>query len=465
MELIDSNDTYFSTNEPLIIKKVKKERLDKLEPSKKEQNDIYDVIINFIKRKKRKVYGGSAIHFLLEQKGEPIYDETSKTDIDFYSPDPITDIKELCDELYEKKFSEVKASEAMHEETYKLFVNYEDYCDITYVPLNIYNKIKFIDIDGIKITHPWFLMIDQFRILTDPLISYEKNLKKIFERHIKLYKHYPLPKIDKDLIIPNNNGKIQNILNDIFTNLLMDIPTLNFTGLYTYNYYSTITNSSIPLIQLPYYECYSTDFQNDGNRIMEYMKKYKDIQMEEHYPFFQFFGNSVVFYIVQDKKTYPILYLYSNNKRCIPYKNTEAILFNNGGFEKIDKYINIGSFDFNILYSLILLLKHRIDDEEDKNDIIYKYINGIIKCRKNYLAETNKTVYDDTIFQSFVVECMGITMDPFREQHIKRSEKYKKGKLIVWKYDPENKKDENKYIFKNSSGNKILKEEHLKLNY
>ena len=114
---------------------------------------------------------------------------------------------------------------------------------------------------------------------------------------------------------------------------------------------------------------------------------------------------------------------------------------------------------------MILLLKHRIDDEEDKNDIIYKYINGIIKCRKNYLAETNKTVYDDTIFQSFVVECMGIKMDPFREQHIKRSEKYKKGKLIVWKYDPENKKDENKYIFKNSSGNKILKEEHLKLNY
>ena len=41
-------------------------------------------------------------------------------------------------------------------------------------------------------------------------------------------------------------------------------------------------------------------------------------------------------------------------------------------------------FDFNILHTLINLLKVRIDNENDMNDRLYKYLNGIINFRSYY---------------------------------------------------------------------------------
>ena len=107
------------------------------------------IIKKFIIEKKRKIYGGYALHLLLLEKNKStiIYEENDIYDIDFYSPEPIIDLKELCDKIYAAGFKPVLGQEAQHKETYSVYVNYQLYCDITYMPNNIYKKLRFMFIN------------------------------------------------------------------------------------------------------------------------------------------------------------------------------------------------------------------------------------------------------------------------------------------------------------------------------
>src|SRR5438046_898601 len=67
-----------------------------------------------------------------------------------------------------------------------------DCADISYVPKLIYNKIPFIEINGMYITDTRYMMMDYFKVLADPLASYFR-LEKTFERLCLMLKFYPLP--------------------------------------------------------------------------------------------------------------------------------------------------------------------------------------------------------------------------------------------------------------------------------
>ena len=139
-------------------------------------------IENFIIRKNRIIYGGWAWHNLIKFKNnnDGIYDKDRSgfPDIEFYSYDPANDLIEICNNLYKKyKFVE---GQAEHDETYKLFINFINYCDISYVPKRIMSKLPFIKINNIKYIHQKFITIDIFRMYTDPLTSYWR-LKKFIK--------------------------------------------------------------------------------------------------------------------------------------------------------------------------------------------------------------------------------------------------------------------------------------------
>src|SRR5438270_214111 len=89
-----------------IIKKIENKKLEIFEPTKKELVQINNIILEFIKNKKRKIYGGTAQNMLIIAKNpsDAIYDENQIADIDFYSPEPINDLIELCNALYKKNF-------------------------------------------------------------------------------------------------------------------------------------------------------------------------------------------------------------------------------------------------------------------------------------------------------------------------------------------------------------------------
>ena len=156
--------------------------------------------------------------------------------------------------------------------------------------------------------------------------------------------------------------------------------------------------------------------------------------------------------------------MYSNNKRCLPYKNVDLITFNKKtATVDTNKKINIGSFDQNILHALIILVKIRVDDDNGWNDILYKYINGIVLFRNYYFSINKLSLYDETIFQSFVIDCIGDYILPERERRLVIEARKKLGKPYIFKYEPGNSKNIGKYLFLNSSGNPINKKQNFKL--
>jgi len=164
---------------------------DLLIPSFDNIKNVQKVIYDFIIHKKRKIYGGIAINALIKLKepNDQIYNENDIPDIDFYSPEPINDIIELCNILH-KNYDYIHAREALHSETYVIRYYYHEMCNVSYVPLNIYNKIPFITINNIIYTHSNFLAIDCLRMFADPMNSYWR-IDKTFERFQKLNTYYP----------------------------------------------------------------------------------------------------------------------------------------------------------------------------------------------------------------------------------------------------------------------------------
>lgn len=484
LDIVLTQDEQFKENYPKIMKKINKKKLEEMEPTIDEINEVNKIIINYIKQNKRKVYGGYALNKLLIAKNPSlaIYDELDTPDIEFYSPDPMGDLTKLCDKLSVAGFKNVVGQEAQHKETYSIFVNYQLYCDISYMPINIYNKVRFIQSDGFNLIHPWFMVVDYFRMFTDPLVSYWR-LEKHFARYLKLQKTYPLPIISKPVEIASFRADNLHTTINAFEDYLTNIPGIIFTGFYVYNYYLKYSNyankdNRFKQIQMPYLEVYSTNYIQDGLGILEFIKSLPEklkISHKEFYPFFQFYGFNTVFYFELDGEQIPILYLYSNNNKCISYKSVPYIKFDNVKItseNKSNKTIDIGSFDFNILHALIILVKVRVDDDNDWNDVLYTLINGYVSFRKYYLEINNITLYDTSIFEGFVTECKGETIPPDREKRMLIQARKKLGKSPIYRYEPGISKQPGTYYFANTSGNEIhnvknhkLKEENLGKGY
>ena len=475
LEVLKTKEEQFHNNYKTILKKIKNKKISEYDPKIEELNGVYDIIKKYIKEKRRKIYGGYALNILLcaKNKSNALYDESDIPDIDFYSFEPLVDLVALCDLIHKKGFKPVIGQEAQHKETYSIFVNYQLYCDISYMPLNIFNKVKFVEIDGWKIVHPSFIMIDYFRMFTDPMVSYWR-LEKHFDRYMKLQKVYPLPMIKRPLILEKYvNKQLDKTMNLIF-DFLANKSTILFTGFYAYNYYLNYSKYNLfdkkyVNVNTPYYEVYSTDYVKDGLDILEYISTFapeiaEKISHVENYPFYQYYGYNTVIYYTEGKDTLPILYLYSNNKRCIPYKKVNYMKFEGNTIIKDDKKkLNIGTFDHHVLHSLIILVKIKVDGDDDWADVLYTYINGIVLFRNYWLETNNENIYSDSLFQSFVVECMGETILPDREKRLIYETRKKIGKAFIYKYEAGVSAHPGQYNFLNSSGNQINRDVNLRL--
>src|SRR3972149_4964900 len=115
MELLRNSDIKL-INEKIndIIEEIEETKLEILDPTKKELIEINNIILNFIKEHKRKIYGGYAQNqvVILKNPKDAFYKENKLPDIDFYSPDPLYDLKELSNRIYDAGHHNVEAKEA-----------------------------------------------------------------------------------------------------------------------------------------------------------------------------------------------------------------------------------------------------------------------------------------------------------------------------------------------------------------
>jgi len=451
-----------------VIDTIEEHKLDIFEPTRKELLDADKIILDYIKEKKRKVYGGFAQNksIVLKNPDDAFYPENQIPDIDCYSPEPLLDIKNLCDLLHKNGHKHIEGKEALHKETYSIFVNFQNVCDISYVPKNIYHKIPFIEFEGINYTHPSFTYIDFYRMITDPYFS-SFRWEKIFPRLYKLQKHYPFNKATKELNnaynVPKNQIEIIDKINKHLYNELKNKDNFLVVGQYAYNHLleqsgimkDKALGKKYKPIENPFWQIISTNYIPDtANLIINLKKEYKDkIQYTEFYPLWMFTGYGTVVYYIDDKIEIPILHIISHNNRCMPSIKVE----------KGKDYLQYGSFDVIFLMNLIAAFRSKVAGVEEKQHYHNIMTSHLVEMRNYYLKKNKLTLLDESPFKTFIPDCTGSTMEPGRETRLLRDKKYKEGKLVVFKYDPLNPKDPPDYKFANTSGNPINKPINLKV--
>lgn len=435
-----------------------------LEPTINEKLQIHTIVVDYIKEKKRKLYGGYCLFQLVALKNKSdatkIYKSHEVCDVDFYSPEPLIDIVNLCDILYKKGYKHIVSREAFHHETYNIIVNCEKYCDITYVPKNIYNKIPFKEENGLMLTHPHFLAIDYLRIFTDPVDSYWRMSSdiKYFKRYALLQQYYPLPNnnTSEKVTLKKNEPYIDDILK-----VIIDFATNNdnviMLGFYAYNYFvqESKTKKYVSL-NTPYYEMICINYKNDCLNLIELITKHvksnydKEIKYSEFYPFFQFTDHSTEIYM----DDILIARIYGNNNKCIPY-------------QKIQNGINLCTFQTFIMFCLISIMKSRTINDEHSKNLYYMLLSNSIDIRGSYLYFNKKTFLDDTIFKDFITDFKGEGIRPEKQRRLLIEHRKKQGKKLVFTYEPSDtdiKDVITSYTFSNSSGNKIINQKKSKLN-
>ncbi len=458
-------------------------------PTKDLIREIFMIVKDFVMEKERKVYGGFALNMLLGNvvAGEKIYDDDNPKawDIDFYSPDPISDAKEISHRLLKKGIHHVMAREALHNETYTVFAETENCADMSYVPRNIYNKIPFTKINGMYVTNPHFLMIDYFRVMTDPLTSFSSHrLEKTFTRLCVMTKHFPLPHSTSsiDIIPPDKELDVAfHKVHEFLTNHESSIVV----GMYAYNHLikeseiKTQTNKQnrvktkqgsgqdnyIDYVDINYYEVISTQYVRDARDLILSLKQTfvgDRITYQENYPFFQYLGYSVNIYFDNEI----ICKMYHYNSRCTPFFDVPALYFKNNSYDELSGKIRIGSYALLMMYTLINVMKARTDNDINTKNLYYTIISHMIDMKNYYLKKTKKTIFDESLFQEFIIRCTGSMLSPAMEKQIRIEKKRKAGKKFSWSYNPDNEKDvanDTKYIFMNSSGNPINNEKNMKI--
>lgn len=433
-----------------------------IKPTHNDLRILFNTVLDFVKEKKRKIYGGFALNILLSsvEKKDMIYDinDITKWDIDFYSPMPIEDARELSIRLFDKGYRHILAREAQHDETYTIFAETKNIADLTYVPKNIYNKIPFIVIDGIHITGPHFMLIDYFRVITDPLTSYYR-LDKTFTRLCLISKHFPLPEHNT----PINMSPLSIELDIAFSTVhdfITDKKSLVVIGMYAYNHLIKELDSDIKTTDINYYEVISTNYKVDTkNLILDLQKRINiygktHITYKENYPFFQYLGYNVDIYY----DDIIICRVYHYNIKCIPYNSVPALYFNNNTYTEKKGLIQIGSYAILILYNLINVMWAKTTNDENTEELYYSIISHMIRYKTMYFEKTNKTILDESLFQEFILRCVGETVSPQMEKALRIEMKMKLGKKYSWCFNPEKDRETKtvvKYVFKNSSGGLI----------
>lgn len=419
-----------------------RKKLDIMEPTMKEFKEVYSVILEYIKKKKRVIYGGYAQNHLIKLKNESdvFYKDLDMADIEFYTYEPLQDVIELCDLLYSKKFKFVQGAEGIHNETYKIFVNFLNYCDLSYMPKNVYDNLPIIENNGVLYTHPHFMIVDAFRVYSDPLTSYFR-LDKTFSRFTTLMRYYPF-----DLSLAKNNllyEKENKESKRFIRHKILHNSQLIIIGHYAFNYLVKKADDKLAVDNYTYYQAISINYEEDKEKIGNFLRKnLKNITQKEFHPYFQFYDKHTEYY--QDGVC--ILKIYGHNNRCIVNQYSEK------------KKVFFGTFQLIFLYLLIdyQYANSRRDKNEKNNYMIL--ITRLLKARQKYLEDNNKTVLDRTPFQEFTLQCLGSTEDPLRLARLDERRKKEAGKQIKFRYDPKGTPGKiPNFKFLNSSGNEINK--------
>jgi hypothetical protein len=158
---------------------------------------------------------------------------------------------------------------------------------------------------------------------------------------------------------------------------------------------------------------------NDCKNILKNIYN-KKVEEKKYYPFFTFLDKRTELLI--DNKVYIVI--YNNNNKCIPFR----ILDNN---------IKISTFNFNLMYNIIIYIYNFIY----KHDYNIKYysncIRSLIKHRDKYFKDNNLNILDKSPYQDLIINCIGKSISNNIISGLNKANRAKKKLKIIFEYRPE----------------------------
>lgn len=441
------------------IDKAEKSKLKKVEPIKQTIDNINKIIFNYIKEKKRVVYGGAAINEYIIQKNPKlkIYDEFSIADYDVYTPEPLYDLIYICNLLHEKGYKNVRGKEAVHDGTYSVMAEYykESVFDLHYVWKGLYHKLPTNTINGIRYIDPSFIFVDIYKVYTDPLLSFNFRIEKVFHRGNILEKYYSfkndsdIQNTQKQLSKLNNISDNKNIINHILKKIVENNKDILLCGSHAYNYYikkSKIKNTILEQLETLSIMTNKPSYYSDKifNILKKKVKDPTKLQIIHFHPFLELIDKKIN--ILYHDNT--IITIYGNNKRCVPYKRINKRKY------RILTYHGM----LMLYYSKYIYYKCKDNHSESRKlkFLIYQIQNVRIK----YLQMNNYIGIEKMPFQELIIKCKWNAHSDSVEygKRIEKKVKLNKGPY-TFVYNPVKRKlDPSKppqLIFPNTSGNII----------
>lgn len=235
------------------------------------------IVKNFIIRKKRICYGGTAINALLPNKDKFYDPEYNLPDYDFITYNGDNDVKELVHDLKRAGFTDVLHRVGMHKGTKKILVNFMPIADITEVDKDTYNVFLEASklIGGIHYTNENMLRMMMYLEISRPRGEVNR-WEKVLERLQLLNKYFPMKLCAKKHLTKNILEDVKSVLFNFIIYNQRVLANLDLETMYK----KSLTQKNI-IFNPKYFHgkvvFYSPDVERDVNSLKKYFNNLKII--------------------------------------------------------------------------------------------------------------------------------------------------------------------------------------------
>ena len=393
--------SYFSMLEKAIQTN---EKIQKKNKKKIIQNQIIEILENFIKQNGLVCYGGIAINSILP-KSKKFYDERLDIpDYDCFSPNALNNAKELALIYAKEGYQNVEAKSAVFYGTYKVFVNFIPIADFTNLEVDVFNLIqnKAVMKKNILYSPPSYLRMSLYQELSRPYGDVSRWYK-IYKRLTLLNEIHPF-EYDVDLTQNNMISNSENI--NIYKKLIKlciknkyvlfgDFGLSFYKDFFPINYINIIDSKKIKQIYI-----LTDNYKEVVDSIRNLNIQFNLISHTKDYKFI----NS--FYEIEINGQ-SLLYIFTTNS-CQSYNTIK--------FEKHN--YNVASIDtiLSIYYAVEYL-----------NESSINIVNILSYC---YLLESIHSNNKTNILKRFYLPCVGKqnTIEDIRKERDDNYIKYRKNK-------------------------------------
>ena len=395
---------------------------------------IIEIVENFIKKKNLICYGGTAINNILPTEDQFYNKEVEIPDYDFFTPNALSDAKELADIYFKAGFTDVEAKAGQHHGTYKVFVNYIPVADITFLDKPIFNSLKkdAIRVAGILYAPPNFLRMSMYLELSRPAGD-TSRWEKVLKRLTLLNKNFPMTYIKCDHVEfqrkmenKNQEDEIYNSVRNTFIN-----QGVVFFGGYAISLYSQYMpkNERLKLEKYADFDVLSNDPETTAEIVKD---RLKDINIKNT----KIIKRAPVGEIIPEHYEVKI----GNDTIAFIYKPVACHSYNVINIH--GQKVRVATIDTMLSFYLAFLYADRPYYNE--------FLNRIL-CMSKYLFEVQQKnrLKQKGLLKRFSILCYG-HQESVEEMRAHKSEKYKeikksgnKDEIEEWflNYKPENSKN------------------------